>query len=84
MIDTKSDPGAWADEIARTGKFRAVEDEGVYAAGTYVSSRDAELARLRSTTARLLDIINLHCDSYLMRPDDIEFLRELRQEVDGE
>jgi len=24
MIDGKSDPGAWADEIASTGRFRAV------------------------------------------------------------
>jgi hypothetical protein len=24
IIDTKSDPGAWADEIASTGRFRAV------------------------------------------------------------
>ena len=40
MIDTKSDPGSYADHLSSTGRFRAVADP-----------RDAELERLQATLA---------------------------------
>jgi hypothetical protein len=48
MIDTKSDPGSYADHMASTGRFRAVPD-----------SRDAEIAALREKVKELRQALML-------------------------
>jgi len=53
MIDTKSDPGAWADHIASTGKFRALPNAAVMTCDrcdmdfVFASHHQSEIAALR-------------------------------------
>jgi len=54
-IDGKSDPGAWADHIASTGRFRVAAEEAV-ALQPVVEEQDAVIGVLRAEVARLHDI----------------------------
>jgi hypothetical protein len=65
-IDGKSDPGAWADHIASTGRFRAAAEEAV-ALQRVVEEQDAEIAALLAENKRLREALGAILLAYDMK-----------------
>jgi uncharacterized hydantoinase/oxoprolinase family protein len=78
MIDDKSDPGAWADHIAITGRFRTAAEETV-TLQRVVEEQDAvigvlrtEVARMRNKCALLQKYVGHRSACYALDPFEVD------------